>query len=482
MEPLDASKISKQEACVALSDISQKKLMNQQTYWTHECLLNPKPISDEEAWEATLAWAETKAQEREAAALKAASQTNTDESYDCDEDDFGNFDGNVYEGEWNAAEQREGHGKYVWPSGAVYEGEWKADKREGRGKYVFDNGDVYEGEFKADKREGHGIHRSVDGDVYEGQFKAGKRDGIASERSVNGDVYEGEFKADKREGHGKYVWPSGAVYEGEWKADKMEGFGKYVWTNSDVYEGEWKAGHREGRGTELTDGGVYEGEWKTGYREGCGIYWFANGDVYEGEFKADKREGRGILRSVNGDVYDGEWKGGKKEGRDKYVFTDDEDSSGDEDASGSEDDEEFPLAAMAGLMRRGTILEEKKAWNISDAAAAAAMWRDDAVADAYESVAVAKAIEKLAARATARVAAATIIQAAERGRAARARDAQIMDWLASDIRHIECARYLTRSNDNNGIDLISEFADKFAEQWAVSRKCLDFTSWAESVH
>lgn len=155
---------------------------------------------------------------------------------------------------------------------------------------------------------------------------------------------------------------------------------------------------------------------------------------------------------------------------------------GDEDASGSEDDEEFPLAAMAGLMRRGTMFEKKKAWNISDAAAAAAMWRDDAQAATEESVAVAKAMKKLAAWATARVAAATIIQAAERGRAARARDAQIMEWLASDIRHIECARYLTRSNDNNRIDLISEFADKFAEQWAVSRKCLDFTSWAESVH
>ena len=356
LEPLDASKISKQEACVALSDISQKKLMNQQTYWTHECLFNPKPLTDEEAWEATLAWAEAKAQERETAALKAVSETDTDESYDCDEDDFGNFDGNVYEGEWNAAEQREGHGKYVWPSGAVY--------------------------------------------------------------------------------------------EGEWKADKMEGFGKYVWTNSDVYEGEWKAGHREGRGTELTDGGVYEGEWKTGYREGCGIYWFANGDVYEGEFKADKREGRGILRSVNGDVYDGEWKGGKKEGRGKYVFTDDEDSSGDEDASGSEDDEEFPLAAMAGLMRQGTMFEEKKAWNISDAAAAAAMWRDDAQAAAYESVAVSKAIEALDKQfpSPRKYKAATIIQAAARGRAVRVWKAKFTHGLAVELTHIHRMRYLKRDS------------------------------------
>jgi hypothetical protein len=43
-----------------------------------------KPITDEEAWEAAVAWAEAKAQERE---TKAASQTDTDESYESDESD-----------------------------------------------------------------------------------------------------------------------------------------------------------------------------------------------------------------------------------------------------------------------------------------------------------------------------------------------------------------------------------------------------------
>jgi hypothetical protein len=62
LEPLDAKNIIKCEvkdistnkACFALSD-------------AHERLFKPisfKPISDEEAWEATLAWAEAKAQER----------------------------------------------------------------------------------------------------------------------------------------------------------------------------------------------------------------------------------------------------------------------------------------------------------------------------------------------------------------------------------------------------------------------------------
>ena len=62
LEPLDASKISKQEVkdnstnkvCFALSDAEER-------------VFKAKPLTDEEAWEATLAWAEAKAQEREAA-------------------------------------------------------------------------------------------------------------------------------------------------------------------------------------------------------------------------------------------------------------------------------------------------------------------------------------------------------------------------------------------------------------------------------
>jgi hypothetical protein len=64
LEPLDASKISKQEVkdnntnkvCFALSDAEERVFKPKH-----------KPLTDEEAWEATLAWAEAKAKEREAA-------------------------------------------------------------------------------------------------------------------------------------------------------------------------------------------------------------------------------------------------------------------------------------------------------------------------------------------------------------------------------------------------------------------------------
>ena len=45
--------------------------------------------TDGDAWEAALVWAEAKAQEREAAATKALSQTDTDESYDSDDSELG---------------------------------------------------------------------------------------------------------------------------------------------------------------------------------------------------------------------------------------------------------------------------------------------------------------------------------------------------------------------------------------------------------
>ena len=127
-----------------------------------------------------------------------------------------------YVGERNAAGQCEGHGKYVFADGAVYEGEFKAGKAEGRGKHRMANGDVYEGELKAGKREGRGIYRWANGNVYEGEYNAGKKEGRGIFRWADGDVYEGEWKADKMEGRGIYRYASGAVYEGEWKAGKRD--------------------------------------------------------------------------------------------------------------------------------------------------------------------------------------------------------------------------------------------------------------------
>jgi hypothetical protein len=93
LEPLDAKNIIKhrlyqeayQEACEEASKYPCERW--KQNYGAHmNVSFKPKPISDEEAWALTVAWAEVKAQERE---TKAVSQTDTDESYDSDDSEFG---------------------------------------------------------------------------------------------------------------------------------------------------------------------------------------------------------------------------------------------------------------------------------------------------------------------------------------------------------------------------------------------------------
>ena len=89
LEPLDARNIIKhrsyQVACEEASKYPCERW--KEVYDVHmNVSFNPKPISDEEAWETALAWAEAKAQERE---TKAASQTDTDESYDSDDSELG---------------------------------------------------------------------------------------------------------------------------------------------------------------------------------------------------------------------------------------------------------------------------------------------------------------------------------------------------------------------------------------------------------
>ena len=66
----------------------------------------------------------------------------------------------------------EGEGKYIWNSGAVYEGEFKQGLKHGMGKWqkgMGDGADVYKGQYENDKRNGYGSFKwGLTGATYRG--------------------------------------------------------------------------------------------------------------------------------------------------------------------------------------------------------------------------------------------------------------------------------------------------------------------------
>jgi hypothetical protein len=53
---------------------------------------------------------------------------------------------------------KDGEGKFLYPDGSIYEGQWKSGMRFGRGKYTYANGDWYDGNWKDNKKDGHGVY------------------------------------------------------------------------------------------------------------------------------------------------------------------------------------------------------------------------------------------------------------------------------------------------------------------------------------
>ncbi|XP_078487148.1 ankyrin repeat and MYND domain-containing protein 1 isoform X2 [Ciona intestinalis] len=116
-------------------------------------------------------------------------------------------------------------GKFSWPSGALYEGEYKEHRRHGAGKQTWQDGSTYEGEFMNDMRHGQGIHKWA-----------------------SGEVYEGSFYKDHMHGSGRYTWDDGSVYSGTFYLDRKEGYGCLTFVNGDVFEGLYKSNERFGPG------------------------------------------------------------------------------------------------------------------------------------------------------------------------------------------------------------------------------------------
>ena len=61
---------------------------------------------------------------------------------------------------------KHGHGKFYWPNGSYYEGNFNQGIVEGHGKFVWPNQKTYEGEWINNKMHGKGIFTWPDGRIY----------------------------------------------------------------------------------------------------------------------------------------------------------------------------------------------------------------------------------------------------------------------------------------------------------------------------
>lgn len=92
---------------------------------------------------------------------------------------------------WHACQ-----GRYVWPSGDVYSGEWLDDKRHGTGTDTFASGHRYSGGFVDGKRQGQGSYTFPDGERYVGEWRLGERHGLGVLYAADGSVLRSGRWAD----------------------------------------------------------------------------------------------------------------------------------------------------------------------------------------------------------------------------------------------------------------------------------------------
>lgn len=78
-----------------------------------------------------------------------------------------------------------GLARCTWPSGSIYEGDYRKGRRHGVGRFTWASGEVYDGDFQEDMMHGMGRYKLVNGDLevslYEEDLPKGS--GIRLERA-----------------------------------------------------------------------------------------------------------------------------------------------------------------------------------------------------------------------------------------------------------------------------------------------------------
>lgn len=106
----------------------------------------------------------------------------------------------------------------------------------------------YFGERTNGEKEGFGIQKWKDGAIYIGQFQANRAFGLGVFKHSDGDEYKGEFVNDRACGYGEYKHSNGAMYEGYWLGDAQDVIGEEKWSDGSQYVGNYVRGKKQGIG------------------------------------------------------------------------------------------------------------------------------------------------------------------------------------------------------------------------------------------
>lgn len=246
-----------------------------------------------------------------------------------------------------------GQGIYIYPSGAVYIGNFEGGEIHGIGVCYYPDGSKYQGEWVHRYPEGKGTKTWADKTTRTGNWKRGQAvdergnliiDAIAQgkDSGTDGVVQNGCISGNCTNGEGTLAYPDGSRYEGFFRNGKPSGAGTFLYPNEDQYVGGFQNGMRNGSGRlSKKDGTVISGIWKDGEymgetagaapKVGCqkgdcqngrGQYIFRDGARYEGDFRLGVPSGVGVVTYTNGEKYEGEMFEGEFNGRGTLTMAD----------------------------------------------------------------------------------------------------------------------------------------------------------------
>ena len=130
------------------------------------------------------------------------------------------------------------------------------------------NDECYEGDIVKGMMHGNGRYTWPDGAEYKGEFHNDVMHGSGILRLANGECYTGGFRDDMPQGHGTHTWPDGGTYTGEFFKDMMHGSGVYTHADGRCYKGEFRDDKLHGQGTFTDHYKTLEGTWEYNLRHG----------------------------------------------------------------------------------------------------------------------------------------------------------------------------------------------------------------------